>query len=905
MADAASLVLLVIASIAPLAEILQFAIIELIFFGASVDVILVYGTSPGVAVMLTLFILVATISYDMRGGVIAGILSLLLIAGGAWGWMTGRLPLGPGIPQVPPSHYEYWLRAAFAQVLAVFGITWIVSYIIREMRNVISQLRLAEEKFSKAFRMSPDAVIISEFETGRIIEVNESHERLTGFSREDVVGRTSIEIGTFENTDDRNDFLAPVRATGFARRVERQIHDRKGRVIDIVYSAESFELAGKRCLVTTIQDVTDRKKTEAALIANEGRFRSFIENANVGIYRSTPDGRIIMANPTLVRIMGYDSFQQLAERNLEKEGYEPSYPRSQFKAAIETSGVVDGLETAWTKRDGSIIFVRESASVIRGPDGQIQYYDGIIEDISARKKAEFALRESEERFRNLTAAAFEGVVITENGRILDINDQGLKLFGYERHEMIGREVADFVSPETRDLVTDAILNRREVTYKHMLLRKDGTRFHAEAQAKMTRLGDRVLRMTALRDVTEQLQAEQRQKNLEEQLRQMQKMEALGTLAGGIAHDFNNILTGILANLQLAEMDLDGAHPASESIRAANQASIRARDLVARILAFTRLERENRAAASLGPIVIEAVQLLRVGLPGNMEVRAEIEAACPYVTFDPGQIHQVVMNLGTNSIHAMSARGGVLTVELRSVRPSEALLETHPQLSASHTVCLSLRDTGCGMDKAVMKRIFEPFYTTKMFGQGTGLGLAMVHAIIKSHNGAILVDSTPGVGTSFDLYFLPSTGPNPRAGPAAGGSGKVLTPFGIGRRIMLVDDEESVRTIGSNLLKRFGFTPVVFGKPLDALAAFRAGPAEFAAVVSDLTMPEMTGLELARHMLAIRPDTPVILTSGYFHSEAQQKAREAGVRSVINKPFEVYEMIEQIRLALEAAPAAGV
>lgn len=900
MADALSLVILVIACFAPVAEVLRFAIIEAIFFGASVDVVLVYGTSPGVAVMLTLFILVATISYDMKGGIIAGALSLLLVLAGAWGWTSGRLPVGAGIAQVPPSHFEYWLRAIFAQCLSVFGITWIVSHITREMRNVISQLRHAEEKFSKSFRISPDAIIISEFDSGRIIEVNDSHERLTGFSRKDVVGRTSVEIGTFKDMEDRDAFLAPVRAAGSARRVERQIHDSKGRAIDIVYSAERFELAGKRCLVTTIQDISEQKKTEAALIANEERFRSFVENASVGIYRSTPDGKIVMANPTLVRIMGYDSFEQLSERNLEKEGYEPSYPRSQFKAAIETSGVVDGLETAWKKRDGSTIFVRESASVIRTADGRVQYYDGIIEDITARKVAEQALRESEERFRNLTAAAFEGVVITEEGRILDINDQGLRLFGYERHEMIGKNVEEFVSPETRQLVSEAILNRREVTYKHLLVRKDGTRFHAEAQAKMTHLGDRVLRMTALRDITEQLQAEQRQKNLEEQLRQMQKMEALGTLAGGIAHDFNNILTGILANLQLAEMDLASSHPAHESVKAANQASIRARDLVARILAFTRLEKENRAAASLGPIVLEAVQLLRVGLPGNIEVRSEIDAACPYVTFDPGQIHQVVMNLGTNSIHAMSSRGGTLSVDLRSVRPGPSLIETHPQVSASHTVCLTLRDTGCGMDKAVMKRIFEPFYTTKMFGQGTGLGLAMVHAIMKSHNGAIIVESSPGVGTTFELYFLPSAVQHGRPGPAAGESGAGgLSPFGNARKIMLVDDEETVRSIGGNLLKRFGFVAVVFGRPAEALEAFRAAPADYCAVVSDLTMPEMTGLELARHMLAIRAETPIILTSGYFHSEAQQKAREAGVRSVINKPFEVFELIEQIRAALEA------
>jgi PAS domain S-box-containing protein len=904
--DILFLAALFVACFARVPEVARFAVIETVFFAASANVVLVYGVTPGVAVLLALFILVATIAYDLKGGLVAGAASILLVGVGGWCWMTGRLPIGPAVAREAPTALGFWVHAMIAQVMAVCGITWIVSYITMEMRRVISRLRLAEEKFSKAFQISPDAIVLSQLETGRIIDVNASYERLMGWRRDEVIGRTSVEVGTFENVKDRESFLEPLRATGVGNRIERRIRDRAGRAIDIMYSAESFDLSGLKCLVTIIQDVTESKRTEAALKANEERFRSFIENASVGIYRSTPDGRIVMANPTLVRIMGYDSFEQLAARNLEKEGYEPSYARSEFKAAIENAGVVDGLETAWKKRDGTTIFVRESASVIRGADGRVQYYDGIIEDISERKKAEQALRESEERFRNLTAAAFEGIVITENGRILDINDQALKLFGYERPEMVGRNVTEFVAPESREIVADAIGSRREVTYKHQLIRKDGTRFDAEAQAKMMRMGERMLRMTALRDITEQLQAEQRQKNLEEQLLQMQKMEALGTLAGGIAHDFNNILTGILANLQLAEMDMTAEHPASESLKAAYQASIRARDLVARILSFTRLEKDNRAPASLGPVVIEAVQLLRVGLPGNIEIQTDIDATCPYVVMDSGQIHQVLMNLGTNSIHAMAERGGSLSVELRSVKPDRALLERHPQVSASHTVRLSLRDTGCGMDSAVMKRIFEPFYTTKMFGKGTGLGLAMVHAIMKSHNGAIVVQSAPGVGTSFDLYFLAAKERGPRPGTDGRDSRpEDVAPFGDGRKILLVDDEEPVRTIGASLLRRFGFTPVVFSRPTEALEAFRASPGDFSAVISDLTIPEMTGLELSRQMLAIRSGIPIILASGYFHSEAQERAHESGVRCVINKPFEVYELIEQVRSALEEQSDAGL
>ena len=879
-------------------DIVRFVAIEVTFLSAAVNVVFVYGMSPGAAVLLSLFVLVATMAYDMKVGVLAGLACLLLVLFGGWGWTSGFLPLGGVIPQVQPTHFKFWVYSVITIAMAACSLAWIVASIMKETRAVISQLHLVEEKFSKAFRMSPDAMIISEFESGTLLEVNDSHEQLTGYRREDVIGRTSLEIGTFKDAADRQEFLAPMQATGSARRVERKICDRSGREIDVLYSSECFVLAGKKCLVTIMQDITERKRAEAALIANEERFRSFIENASVGIYRSTPDGNIVMANPALIRIMGYDSLNQLARRNLEKDGYEPSYSRGEFKTVIESTGRVEGLEVAWRKKDGSTIFVRESAVAIRDAAGTIQFYDGIIEDVSERKRAEQELRESEERFRNLNAAAFEGIVISENGRLIDVNDQALKLFGYEREEMIGRNVIDFVSPETRALVSEAIRNRTEDSYRHQLVRKDGSCFEAEAHARMMRLGDRNLRVTALRDLTESLQAAQRERVLEEQVRQMQKMEALGALAGGIAHDFNNILTGIMSNLQLAEIDLPETHPAYAAMKSANQASIRARDLVARILSFSRLEHDNRAPAPLGPVVLEALQLLRVGLPGNVEIRTDLDGDCPPIAFDPGQIHQVVMNLGTNGIHALRDAGGVLTVELCSVQPGDELRARYPQVESTHTVCLRICDNGCGMEAEVLNRIFEPFFTTKAFGQGTGLGLSVVHAIMKNHKGAIVVESSPGSGTSFSLYF-PAAGVDV-ARPKEGKRripGAALAPFGQGRKIMLVDDEDAVRSIGSKLLGRLGFVPEVYERPVEALNAFRAASCDYCALISDLTMPEMTGLELAKQILAIRPGLPVILTSGHFQAEVRQEAIDSGVQSLVNKPFEIQELVSRIRLVL--------
>jgi PAS domain S-box-containing protein len=889
------------AAVLPLSDGVRFGAIELGYFGTAANAMLVYGSTPGIPVLLGLGILVATVFRDRKVGIAAGIASLLMIAAAGWSWTRGLLPIGPALPALVPTEYDLWMRTMFAQVLAVGGITGIVAYITREKQNILSRLHLAEEKFIKAFRMCPDAIVITELKSGRFIEANDSHERLSGYTRAEVLGRTPAEVGTFGAGSSE-----ALQAMGSVRNVEAKMTDRVGRVIDVVYSAECFDLGGARCVVTTIRDITEWKRTEAALIANEKRFRSFVENANVGIYRSTPEGRIVMANPALLKIMGYDSFEDMAQLNLETAGYEPSYSRKRFREGLEREGLLKGWEATWTRRDGSRIFVRESATVIRGEDGAVLYYDGTIEDISDRKRAEEALRESEERFRNLTSAAFEGIVITENGRVIDINDQALKLLGYQREEIIGREVCDFVSPETRQLVAARIQANFEGTYEHRLVRKDGTPFLAEAQAKMTRMGARTVRMTALRDISERRQNEQKRKNLEEQLRQVQKMEALGTLAGGIAHDFNNILTGILGNLQLAEMDVPRGHPAFGALESAAKASRRARDLVARILSFSRLELDNRAAAPLGPVVREAMQLLCVGLQGDIGIRTEIEPDCPPVVFDSGQIHQVIMNLGTNGLYAMRGAGGILGVALRRVAPDNTLRERHPQVRAEHNVCLTIRDNGCGMEEAVMKHIFEPFYTTKTFGQGTGLGLAMVHAIVSSHNGAIVVESAPGTGTTFDLYFPAAPAqapadapPAPPAPPAAQAPQRPqFVAFGNNRAILLVDDEDAVLTIADSLLKRFGFEPRSFALPVEALKAFRAEPSRFSAVITDLTMPEMTGLELSWQILAIRPGIPIILTSGYLNTETLQKARESGIKSVIKKPFDVKEIVAQIRLVLD-------
>jgi PAS domain S-box-containing protein len=641
-------------------------------------------------------------------------------------------------------------------------------------------------------------------------------------------------------------------------------------------------------------------RPELQLRESEARFRGLVENACVGIYRTSTDARFLVANPAMIKIMGYTSFEELATLSFEDKANQKEYPRDEFRKRMERDGFVIGWETWWTRPDGTKIFVRESATAIRDAEGRVLYYDGILEDISQSKKAtEQALGESEERFRTLASATFEGIAIVEDEKWVDVNDQILRMLGYRRSEMLGRPAIDFVSPEYRDVVVESMRAQSEEAYEFHLLRKDGTSFPVEARARIVREGDRTLRMTAFRDITDQRQFEQRQRSLEEQMRQMQKMEALGTLAGGIAHDFNNILTGILGNLQLAGIEMSGDHPAFDSVSSAEQAARRARELVSRILSFSSPTQGKKRVAPMGPTVLEAVKLLRAGMPGRVQILADIDPDCPDAEFDPGQIHQVIMNLGTNSAHAMGEAGGEISIALRCVEPSAELIAKHPNITPAHAIRLDVSDNGRGMGPEVIQRIFEPFYTTKEFGKGTGLGLAMVHMVMRGHNGAITVESKEGVGSTFSLYFpRPVKVPDDPVREVSTPESAELAPFGDGRAILLVDDEDAVRIVGAKILKRLGFVASSFAMPGQALDAFRAAPASFSAVISDIAMPEMTGLELASKMLSIRNDTPIILISGNFKVGSTRNTLPPGVSSFISKPFDARELADAIRTVLE-------
>jgi PAS domain S-box-containing protein len=519
-------------------------------------------------------------------------------------------------------------------------------------------------------------------------------------------------------------------------------------------------------------------------------------------------------------------------------------------------------------------------------------------DVAERRKVETALRESEERYRAMLENTPLGIYVDVDGQFVYANRELLRILAASSLDaVLGTPILPRIAPEFRAAVRKRALaataNREPTNPRQLqLLRLDGTVIDVEASALPTTFDGRPATQVQVRDVSERRQAERARESLEAQLRQAQKMEAIGTLAGGIAHDFNNILAAIVGYTELARADAADLPAVQESLMQVEKAGARARDLVRQILAFSRREDQTRRPIRLEEVVREVLQLLRASFPAQVTIVSEVSSDAPVVLADPSQVHQVLMNLATNALHAMMPGGGTLTLRETVVDLSEADVTATPGLEPRCYVRLTVADTGCGIEPAVAERVFEPFFTTKDPGRGTGLGLAVVHGIMKSHDGVVILESRVGSGSTFALYF-------PVHQEEAAGSPIDVSKLarGDGQHVLLVDDEESLARLGSRALQRLGYRVTVETDPLRALTMFQSGPERFDLLLTDLTMPGMNGLELVREVHRIRPALPVVLATGYGGDVDADQARALDIQELLFKPATVAALGSSVRRAL--------
>ena len=616
------------------------------------------------------------------------------------------------------------------------------------------------------------------------------------------------------------------------------------------------------------------------------------------------EGCLLFANQPLLNLWGL-TLEQVTGKNFFDLQYPPVLAerlQGQLRQVFETKKSLTD-ETAYTSPTGEAGWYEYIFSPIFAADGTVDFVVGSTRDVSDRKRNEESLRASEANLAAAQRIAHLGsweLDLTNpadvDANLLRWSDEMFRIAGFEpgavkvTNELFFRLVPPEEHEGIRRAMATAIRERQTYSIVHRIIRPGGeVRFLKEtAEVFFGKKAGRPERVVGTaHDITAL-------KGLEEQIRQSQKMDAIGTLAGGIAHDFNNVLAAINGFVELAQMSLRDNPEVREYLGSVLTAASRATRLVRQILTFSRQQPQERRPIPLLPVVTETFELLRATIPSTIEFDLALATDAPPVLADATQIHQILMNLGTNAWHAMKNRPGRLQVRLERFILEAKRADTPPGLQPGLYARVSVGDTGCGMDAATLRRMFEPFFTTKPAGEGTGLGLAVVHGIIANHDGAITVDSEPGRGTVFRVYLPAYIGDvahtEIKEGPL---------PHGNGQEVLVVDDEELLVQLGRKMVAALGYKVVGATLPAVALALVEADPLRFSLVIVDQTMPEMTGLALAAQLRAVRPDLPIILVTGYAAALTAEKVEAAGIRQVLLKPFNIRGLAVAIRAALLA------
>ena len=796
----------------------------------------------------------------------------------------------PGGPFTPEDIQEGVLLAQMAAL--VLHNAAIHEEAVREADERTRALRESEERFRGVFDKSPMIIALLSVPDGRIVEVNAAAAAAFGFTREEALGKSSTELGLWADLGQREHYLQRLRTEGAVNGFEAVMRRKNGETFTVLYDGSIVTIGGQPFSLNSLQDISARKQSEAARDSSLAVLRATLESTADGILVVNAAGRIETFNRNFAEMwhLPEQETDGTNEARLLHTLLDQLVVPEEFLVRIRDlyAGSEDEVFDVLRCKDGRIFERYSRPQLIHNrPAGRVWSF----RDITERRQAEAALRESEERFRVLAEVSPVGIFSSDPaGRCTFVNRRWCEIAGLTPGQAMGEGWTTALHPEDRATVAagwvEAVRMGESSAAEFRFVRPNGTVtwLVGQSRAQLQPDGSLAGYVGTITDVTSLKRAEDERKKIEAQLRQSQKMESLGTLAGGIAHDFNNILNGTFGFVDLARLDLPTDHPVNAWLDRIASSSQRARDLVRQILTFSRKGEGTRVPLRLPEVVDEALRLLRSTLPPLVELQPRLSTDVPPVLADATQIHQVILNLCTNAWHAMPDRGGHITIMLEGCTVSTAQAATHPDLRAGPAVRLAVADDGGGMDAATLEHIFEPFFTTKDTGAGTGLGLAVVHGIVKSHDAAILVRSTVGVGTTFEIYF-----PALAAAPAPPVAVAREVPRGHGERILVVDDDAVSGFVIEKLIASLGYTVTRLTRPEEALAHFTAAPGNYDLVSSDLAMPGMNGEELIEHLAQIRPDLPIIVVSGYVETARQRIFDRGLARAVLRKPVSREEL----------------
>jgi PAS domain S-box-containing protein len=772
--------------------------------------------------------------------------------------------------------------------------------VITERKQAEEALRESDDRFRMLVESAPMGIFTT-ISSGKVLSINLAMARILDFpSPEEALEQyTNLSGQLYVHAERRDEFLRLLRDFSRVEGFEYQARTATGRIIWLSMNARVSEPRddGSFIIEGFAADITERKRAETALRESEERHRHIVESSTDAILVRSGE-LVIYANPAAHKVFRAKHMGDLVG----KRYLDLIHPDDRAESAERTrkgrneKWIAPPREHRIVAMDGQVVNV-ESTGVPVQYQGETQVF-GVFRDITERKRVDERLRETEKKYRELAESLPQVIFEVDlNGTLKYVNQTGQQLFGYTPEEIAkGFNVLEAFIPEDRERVAlDIMLNiqgQRLGRQDYTAVRKDGTKFPAGVHASRVMSGTTATGVRGiLIDLTATQRAEEEKKKLEIQLQQAQKMEAIGALAGGIAHDFNNILSAIIGYTELAMLN-EGASNSENELNQALIAANRAKDLVKQILAFSRQTDEERMPVRVGLVAKEAVKFLRATIPTTIDIKTRIDDTTGAVLANSVELHQIIMNLCTNAQHAIGGQAGLLEVEVQNTEIDLAQKNDLIDLELGSYVRISVKDTGYGMTPDVIKRIFDPYFTTKEKGVGTGLGLAVVHGIVKKYGGAIKVESELGKGATFHIYL-------PKAditAPIKAEHPKLIR--GGSERILIVDDEKMLVAVVQQVLQHLGYDAVSRTSPLEALELFKAKPDHFDLVITDQTMPGMTGDALAKELLSIRPTLPVIICTGYSHTIDQERAMKIGIKAFVMKPILINEIAAAVRKALD-------
>jgi len=707
------------------------------------------------------------------------------------------------------------------------------------------------------------------------------------------------------------DLLPPARAALWPPLFERALAEGPFRVEYSLADGRILEAAFNRIVqdgeTTGIsvfgKDITERKTAERILLDAERQYRGIFEGALEGIYRATFEGATLVANPAMAGMLGYESAQEAVSTITDsaRQVWLDRNERSRFLQMLEQHETVRGFECQWKRKDGKAIWVSLSSRKVCGKDGQALYVEGFIEDITERKRAEDALRKSEEKFakafRGNPAAMLLARIESEGNRIVDANEAFERVTGYRREEVIGRtgqEVGLFADPREYDgWMQQFRAAGRLRSFEFHFRKKTGDIGTGLISAESMELDGEPSMITATIDITELKRAEAGKAKIEAQLRQAQKLESVGRLAAGVAHDFNNLLTVINGYSRLLLASLKADDPLRGGLEEIHKAGARAAALIQQLLAFSRKQILQPRVLDLNRVVEEMRPMLARLMGEDVEVCVQLHAEPTTICADPHQLEQVLMNLAVNSRDAMPD-GGQFSIETGFVEWDESQAQLRPGAHAGPYVMLAVSDTGEGMSEETRGHIFEPFFTTKEVGKGTGLGLSTIHGIVEQSGGCVEVVSEPGRGATFKIYL-----PRVVAAPAESGRPEAIPEMGGQETVLVVEDQAEVREYAAVALRAYGYQVMEAANAEEALLICEREGERIDLILTDVVMPGLSGRELADRLKTLRPGVKVLFMSGHtddimVHHGVLRKEAE-----FIHKPFGPAQLAMKVREILMA------